>query len=308
MCVCVCVSFFFLNRSLFSAHVYFYLGVHGRSQRNDEAWETCSSPWQLYCKPLLSNKALFLIFHPSSVRLHRSHPIIRDVQVLFFFFCCKKALPPQMFGGFMHLMLAPAVSSPLHAGPPPPHLPLPLNPRSGLSCLLLSEPMGVLLESNSVITHASLCFAAIRLVATVRPTFTSLRSSLGFVRFMGVSPFPPPLSLSFLLFFCLTGSCWEKRIHWHLLFWITAVWDLLVKQRLCCFLCSWFQHTFITPNGLFTSLSTSLFINESFRAKTITLSFDNYHFNTNFPTILPLLIYKCFRFHHFEKKNQEKKN
>lgn len=45
----------FFNSSLFSAHVYFYLSVHGRSQRNDEAWETCSSPWQLYCKPLLSN-------------------------------------------------------------------------------------------------------------------------------------------------------------------------------------------------------------------------------------------------------------
>lgn len=32
--------FFFLNSSLFSAHVYFYPSVHGRSQRNDEAWET----------------------------------------------------------------------------------------------------------------------------------------------------------------------------------------------------------------------------------------------------------------------------
>lgn len=41
-------SFFFLNSSLFSARVYFYPSVHGRSQRSDEAWETCSSPWQLY--------------------------------------------------------------------------------------------------------------------------------------------------------------------------------------------------------------------------------------------------------------------
>lgn len=46
---------FFFNSSLFSAHVYFYPSVHGRSHRNDEAWETCSSPWQLYCKPSLSN-------------------------------------------------------------------------------------------------------------------------------------------------------------------------------------------------------------------------------------------------------------
>ena len=46
--------FFFLNSSLFSAQVYFYPSVHGRSQRNDEAWETCSSPWQLYSKPPLS--------------------------------------------------------------------------------------------------------------------------------------------------------------------------------------------------------------------------------------------------------------
>lgn len=46
---------FFFNSSLFSTHVYFYPSVHGRSHRNDEAWETCSSPWQLYCKPSLSN-------------------------------------------------------------------------------------------------------------------------------------------------------------------------------------------------------------------------------------------------------------
>lgn len=51
-------SFFhFLNSSLFSAHVYFYPTVHGRSQRNDEAWETCSSPWQLYSKPSFPNAA-----------------------------------------------------------------------------------------------------------------------------------------------------------------------------------------------------------------------------------------------------------
>lgn len=68
----------FFNSSLFSAHVYFYLSVHGRSQRNDEAWETCSSPWQLYCKPLLSNIAPP---HPHIVYICSTYLIIRFVQV-----------------------------------------------------------------------------------------------------------------------------------------------------------------------------------------------------------------------------------
>lgn len=69
----------FFNSSLFSAHVYFYLSVHGRSQRNDEAWETCSSPWQLYCKPLLSN--IVPPPHPHIVYICSTYLIIRFVQV-----------------------------------------------------------------------------------------------------------------------------------------------------------------------------------------------------------------------------------
>lgn len=57
--------FFFLNSSLFSARVYFYPSVHGRSQRNDEAWETCSSPWQLYSKPSFPNAAFITTSHTS---------------------------------------------------------------------------------------------------------------------------------------------------------------------------------------------------------------------------------------------------
>lgn len=50
---------FYLNSSLFSVRVYFYPVVGGRSQRNDEAWETRSSPWQPYSKPSLSNASPF---------------------------------------------------------------------------------------------------------------------------------------------------------------------------------------------------------------------------------------------------------
>lgn len=65
--------FFFLNSSLFSAHVYFYPSVHGRSQRNDEAWETCSSPWQLYSKPSLSNTAFSSILYTFVALILLSH-------------------------------------------------------------------------------------------------------------------------------------------------------------------------------------------------------------------------------------------
>lgn len=63
----------FLNSSLFSAHVYFYPTVHGRSQRNDEAWETCSSPWQLYSKPSFPNAAFITTLHTLATLILLSH-------------------------------------------------------------------------------------------------------------------------------------------------------------------------------------------------------------------------------------------
>lgn len=71
---------FFLNSSLFSTRVYFYPSVHGRSQRNDEAWETCSSPWQLYSKPSFLNAAFITTSHTSVALI-----ILSELSGMFFF-------------------------------------------------------------------------------------------------------------------------------------------------------------------------------------------------------------------------------
>lgn len=117
----------------------------------------------------------------------------------------------------------------------------PLPPRSGLSCLLLSEPMGVLLWSNSALTHASLMrhtLDAICLATTVRPAFMRLKISVGFVQFMGVFPYPPAPPLQTPAPHPFTGSCWEMQIHWHIPRPISAVWHRLLKHSPPCL---WFD-------------------------------------------------------------------
>lgn len=109
----------------------------------------------------------------------------------------------------------------------------PLPPRSGLSCLFLSEPMGVLLWSNSALTHASLMrhtLDAICLATTVRPAFMRLKISVGFVQFMGVFPYPPcptsPNSSPPPLYWILL----RQQIHWHIPQPISVVWRCLLKH------------------------------------------------------------------------------
>lgn len=99
--------FFFLNSSLFSAQVYFYPSVHGRSQRNDEAWETCSSPWQLYSKPPLSNTCF-------SSAIYTFVPLILLSHLLSSVFCCF--FPPHaIWWSFSHASFP--GSSSLHTAP-----------------------------------------------------------------------------------------------------------------------------------------------------------------------------------------------
>lgn len=109
--------FLFLNSSLFSAHVYFYPTVHGRSQRNDEAWETCSSPWQLYCKPSLSHIACSSQFYTFVALILLSH-LFRSV-----FYCISS--PQALWSSFSHACFlswilisprCPPLSSPLPPG------------------------------------------------------------------------------------------------------------------------------------------------------------------------------------------------
>lgn len=199
----------FLNSSLFSAHVYFYLSVHGRSQRNDEAWETCSSPWQLYCKPLLSN-IVPPPPHPHIVYICSTYLIIRFVQVSISARSLTGRSVEVLFLNyyFFSMHASSLGSSTLSTS----HQPLP--PRSRLSCLFLSEPMGVLLWSNSALTHASLMrhtLDAICLATTVRPAFMRLKISVGFVQFMGVFPYLPAPPLQTPAPHPFTGSCWDSR-------------------------------------------------------------------------------------------------
>lgn len=176
-----------------------------------------------------------------------------------FYYYFFTVLPLQLLCGNLRSRLLPLLDPLLSprlstSRLPPLHHPLPLPlTRSGLSHLFLSEPMSVLLESNSALTHASLVrhsLNAVRLVATVRPTFTSPKVSVGFVRFMGVSPFshhqPPPPPQPHPL---ITGSCWEMQIYGYLPYSITTVWHPLMKHKLYYQLSLWLHyHGFIQQN------------------------------------------------------------
>lgn len=107
---------FFFYSSLFSAHVYFYPSVHGRSQRNDEAWETCSSPWQLYCKPSLSNIGLSPMLC-TSVALISLLDLFRSILYPYFssYALCRSYFPGLSPPPDLHLSM---LSTP-HQPPPP---------------------------------------------------------------------------------------------------------------------------------------------------------------------------------------------
>lgn len=163
--------FFFLNSSLFCAHVYFYPSVHGRSQRNDEAWETCSSPWQLYSKPSFPNAAFITTSHTSVALI-----LLSQLSGMFFHIFSS--------GGFSHIH----DSSPRL---PPPQTEPPLASLNQRACCC-----------NSVLTHVSWLCVWMPFVSSPLwgPLPCGWKSLWALCSSRGVSPSPthpppPPLPL-----------------------------------------------------------------------------------------------------------------
>lgn len=196
--------FFFLNSSLFCAHVYFYPSVHGRSQRNDEAWETCSSPWQLYSKPSFPNAAFITTSHTSVALI----------------------LLSQLSGMFFHIFSSGGFS---HIHDSSPRLPPP--PKQSRLWPLWTNGHAVVIPYLPT-SHDCVCGSRL-FHHRCEAHFRVAENLFGLCAVQG--GFPHPQHPPHYPFF--TGSCWEMQICLHPFHLITAVWHRLSKPGLnCCLL------------------------------------------------------------------------